>query len=735
MKKNWLQFLLAGILGGGLGIAYYKSVFYATSTSVLIYKISQDNNTDIPLLAVCTLGMGLLTVALLHAYGKVAKCVGDCGYLFNKALSPLLLLWLLLWVPFEFYSMLPMIFIIGVSIYRLMLIWPGTDKWLAKLDSRYNLYIMVAIILLVTVYFALMQVKGLNTMALGYNDWGVYYDIALNSLQGKWFLCSDSGRSFMGEHFIPGTIILIMPFVWLSKGGFWTFFWFSACLLCCGSLFAYLWARKFKIPSGAALLLAVAVILYPSVSNMNYCTYCGFHDIYVILPFIYLFAWLYESKHFKWAFAVFLFTLTIKETVPIFWLGVSVLIFLDRRRGWAAAMFIISILYFLLVMKWVFPALNDGYAYDSRFSVLGGSMMEIALSPFYKPGVFFGQLFRPGTFYFMGVLLVPLSLLVLCRPLLLLPSLGIIFVVCIQDTALMQNIGSPYQTEFVAMSFIAAILAYRDVHNGKMFPWLKWLGCGLKPDPLKPGFRPAILAGILVMVGISYFMYGLTLVGKQNMRRVLFDINRDKEIKKISKMLPPESRVLATERIAQFLFLEHNVGLTISGLRPEFDWIVIDILDHYNFQFSEQLRMNLLRNKDYELVFNRDLGNGCWIMIFHKQPRTHEIPNILIKMDESEWKSKGMPLPSRIPDYEIRVEMLSVSKLKFYIRVVNKVKHDATIFFEVHGTSGMDNISRIFGDGISPAPLAEIGEVYSFEYNIPPEIGRIEKVLSNIKPR
>lgn len=735
VKKALLQVLIAGIIGGGLGCAFFYSVFGCSKIAVVNYSIRYSNDPDnLALLIRSIICMSLLNMCLMFLYLKAAKMNTEVLSQFNRAVAPLILLWLLMLMPFQFYTMLPMVFVISISAYRLLISWPGIEKLEEKLNSRNNLYIVILIFLGVSVYFAALQVKGLNVMYLTYNDWAVYYDIVLNSLEGKWFLCSDTGRSFLGEHFIPGTIIFLMPFVWITKGCFGAFFWLSAALLCCGSVFVYLWAVKLKIPTGAALLLSLAVIMYPSLSNMNYCIFYGFHDIYVIFPFIYLFAWLYESKRMKWAFVIFLLTLTIKETVPIFWLGVSGLIFLDRRRGWAIAMFLISAIYFLLVMKVIIPSLNEVYAYDGRFGMLGGTMLEIALSPFAKPDVFWGQLFRPGTFYYLGTLLIPLGLLTLCRPILLLPGLVIILVTCLQDTDQMQNIALAYQTEFVAISFIAMVLVYRDIHQGKIFPWLCWLGYGMKPEK-QPGFKMGLLLGVLITVMVSYYLFGLSIVGKQSLRPILEMDNRDQEIRKVSKELPPCSRVQASERLASFLFLDHNLGLTVQGFNPEFDYIIFDIRDRFAYRFIDPLRFKLLRDPAYSLIMNQELENGCWVMMFKKEPRQQEISSSLVKMNDFQWRGIGSAMMVSNSVFEVKSEMTSLNKLKFYIRLVRESAVDADIEIMISGEYGSDIIRRIFGDGISPAPLAEIGDVYVFKYDIPPAIGRIEQVLVNIKLR
>ncbi len=735
MKKPLLQFLIAGVLGGGFGGVFFNAFLGLARLSVVDYSVRYNNDLEYGgSLMRYIVGFGLLNLGVMYFYLKASGMNRKVLPEFNRALAPLILLWPLMLLPFKFYSMLPMVFIIGVSAYRLLISWPGIEKLEDKLSSRNNLYIVSLIFLGVTVYFAALQVKGLNVMYLTYNDWAVYYDIVLNSLKGKWFVCSQSGRSFLGEHFIPGTIIFLMPFVWLTKGCFAAFFGLSAALLCCGAVFVYLWAVKFKIPSGAALLLSLAVIMYPSLSNMNYCIFYGFHDIYVIFPFIYLFAWLYESKRMKWAFVVFLLTLSIKETVPIFWLGIGVLIFLDRRRSWGIAMFVVSAIYFLLVMKVIIPSLNEVYAYDGRFGMLGTSMQEIALSPFTRPGIFFGQLFRPGTFYYLGTLLIPLGLLTLCRPVLLLPGLAIIGVTCLQDTDQMQNIAVAYQTEFVAMNFVAMVLVYRDIQNGKIFPWLRWLGYGMKPET-RPGFKMGLLLGMLVTVMVSYYLFGLSIIGKQSLYPIIMMDNRDQEIRAISKELPPHSRVQASERLASFLFMDHNLGLTVSGFNPEYEYIIFDLRDHFAYRFIEPLRFKLLRDPAYTLLMNRELDNGCRVMMFKKEPRLREIPSVLVKMDNAQWRSLGMSIPVNHPSFEVMSEMIAPNKLKFHIRLVRASDTDIDIEIRIAGELNNDMISRIFGDGISPAPLAEIGDVYSFEYNIPPELGRMTGVMAVVKKR
>ncbi len=731
MKKISIHFIISALYGAGFGAAFYWNIIVLEKLSVVTYKLNfYADAGEVALLLRCMVCGAVLGMGVLYLY--IRKCRNDFAKAaeFSKALCPLIILLPMLLLPPGFYNILVMAAVIGLAVFRLMLIWPGVDGFERKLDGRYNIWIVCALFAVITVYLALVQWKGLKVMALTFNDWGVYYEAALNTLQGKWFYSDHGDKNFLAEHFIPGVILLISPVVWIAQGKFYIFFWFSSALICCGSIFAYLWGRKMNIPSGAALLLAIAVLIYPSLSNMNFCIYYGFHDIYVIFPFLYLFCWLYESKRMWWAFGLFFLTLFIKETVPVFWMGMGAMIFVSGKRKWGAAYFLVAAAYFVLIMGYVMPSLNTAYAYDGRFSMLGANAVEIAMSPFTRPEVFFKLLFRPGTFYFLGTLLIPLGLLSLCQPKLLFPGLIIVGAICLQDTDQHQNIAMAYQTEFVAMNFAAMVLAYRKINDGKIFYFHRILAYGLDAGALKS----ALLIAVLVTTAVSYYFFGFSLYGKQSIRGIFAVPDRDREIREISASLPKNSRVQASERLASFFLMDHTMRLTVSGFNPDNEYIIFDLRDSFAYRFIDPLRFKLLRDPDYTLIQNEVLANYCWIMMFKREPRKVEIPSTLTKMSNMEWLGKGQLTPVRNEAYEARYELLP-GRLRFHVRLLRPVEHDVDIILQIIGTQGTDYQTWQFGHGTSPAPLASPGEVYTFEYQIPAELGDVKQMQLDLRDR
>ena len=125
------------------------------------------------------------------------------------------------------------------------------------------------------------------------------------------------------------------------------------------------------------------LLFNPVVNNLNLSGMYGTHVISFFIPLLLLFYCLRRSGHPRWAFAVFLFSLTVKESVAVFWVGWSFCMMLERRQEWRnyALTGGIALGYFLLVTQWIIPGFSGGYRYEHQYAALGGNLLEMALSP------------------------------------------------------------------------------------------------------------------------------------------------------------------------------------------------------------------------------------------------------------------------------------------------------------------------------------------------------------------
>ena len=153
--------------------------------------------------------------------------------------------------------------------------------------------------------------------------------MAHNTAQGDWFLVKTNPHkyfNFLGSHFSPSSILMLA----LSVKIFTTikaFFLFNSIVLYLNVPLAFCLARVKKLPVASALILALCTLLSPSLVNLNLTTFNGFHPIIFMMPILILFFIFLEKNWIIPAVLVFIFSLTIKESVAVFWVGMGIALF------------------------------------------------------------------------------------------------------------------------------------------------------------------------------------------------------------------------------------------------------------------------------------------------------------------------------------------------------------------------------------------------------------------------
>jgi uncharacterized membrane protein len=659
---------------------------------------------------------------------------------YHKALLPILLNLPTFFLPLEIYT--PCLFVLGcgLTLFRVAYIWPNVPPWEKSLESRYNWLLVAGITAIMVGYYTWFQIIARDVLYLDYHDWGVYLNIIDNTLNGKWFYSDEAGRSFLGIHFIPGVILLLSPYVWVFRSEA-AFFLLNSLLIFSGGTFVYFFARRLKINSGAALVLAFAVLIYASLSNMIITIYYGFHDIYTFFPLLFLFCWLWQEKRFKLAVVIFLVSLTLKETVPVFWLGMGTVIFIVGQRRLGLFIFLFSLTYLLVIVKIIMPqmAFQEEYEYTNRFINLGSSMGTVLLSPLINPAAVLKALFRPCNFYFLTMLLLPLGLLSLCRPLLLLPGFIMLGAVCLQETDQLQNIGIHYQTEFVALNFFAAVLAYKELEQGKIFALHRWLLYGLTNQQCL-NLPRTVLFGTLSLSLLCNYFFGFVPFGKNDVIKITNAPRSGPDIRRaIEQIIPPGVTITTVLhcRFASYFVLRNKVLFFDNKHVSPGEYVMLDLDDLLAINYTDAAKKFFLQNKDYQLILNKEVGFRQ-ILIFKRGKRIDR-PSPLKTMSPEEWEYSGVLQETNNSAFSLRYKKEVIAgkvRLNCALRLERKVGADINIKFVLTSKNSEEEyIQKIYGDGIFPADFASSGDIYCFivEFETPPN--NIEFININVNFR
>lgn len=348
----------------------------------------------------------------------------------------------------------------GLTVYRAALVGAFDGKSARQFTGRLPLLSGLLTVLMCALG-VLASKLAYDRLFLTMSDWGIYTATAWNTfhgeiLRGTWPVPDFSAGHFMPGFFFPMSVVFgLLPSVFTAFGCGALALWGSAVLV-------WLFARKRGFSRPYAAAFGLIWLLYPSVSNLNYTLFYGVNAIVSFIPVFFGFYLLYEAKRYKLAFLVFLFSLTLKETVGIFWLGWGIVSFFEGRRRDGVLYGAIGALYFLLAVKVLIPYFAGAdYIFYGQFEQLGGGMTDILLSPFTRPGEFWGQVLRIKNLQLLVLLLLPVFPGALNRPWLLGASALLLGFNFVRGSEEIVNLVLQYQVETIAMFTVALVLGVR----------------------------------------------------------------------------------------------------------------------------------------------------------------------------------------------------------------------------------------------------------------------------------
>jgi uncharacterized membrane protein len=369
----------------------------------------------------------------------------------------------------------------------------GTSRW------RHLPYL---ILLVVGTAFLIAEAL-LNHRALGTGyDLGIYDQVVWNMARGRPFattLVYETNGYY--DHFEP-VLALISPLYWL-----WSdvrvLLVLQAIALAVGSLPIYLYARRRLGEFGPdfallALLPAAAYLAYPPLHSANLN---DFHEV-ALLPALIGFA-LYGllTGRRRLMFLSLGLCLLVKEDLTVTLLIFSLYILLLKPAGFrrrdGIAMAAIALVWGLLILNVLYPAMTHGMPYpfvERRYSWLGDSPASALRNLVARPEVAVAHIFQPPKQVFLMRLFAPLLFLpVLGWPVISL-SLPILAYLMMSDYQPQWSVESYYNPPLLAFLFFAMISA------------VMWLGrqaarLGLSARSVVA----ALLIGVTVAVGYSYY--------------------------------------------------------------------------------------------------------------------------------------------------------------------------------------------------------------------------------------
>ncbi len=715
--KRLPDYFVVGLLGMIVGIAIFQVVGKCFSTNMVFLKVVAD---ETPLFSryypLVIVPLVLIFTALIVKLPRM----------FAVALLP----WIC-YIPFLFFdlnifSIIVFILLSGITVCRTALLLP-VSLFAAKIaiPGKYRLWLLLTVLFTAgfTACGVYMAHVALKVQFLCFGDWGIFTEVAANTLDGNFLLSNwHGGINFFSHHFMPGFFVLFTPLIWLFRSPYTTVV-FGALTLWGSAMLIYYFARTRQLSPPYAFCLAMTYLLYPSLSNLNISIFYGFHVIYLFIPVFILFYVFYERERYMIAFLIFLYSLTVQETVGVFWVGWGVVQFLSGRKKDGIIYAVIGAVFFIICIKLIIPACGvTQYIYvQERYCHLGSGILEIMFSPIIKPYAFWGSLFTVKNLAVMLLLLAPSFMVAFNRPLLLLCSMPQLLFVFIQNNQEVINLCLQYQSETVAMIAVTCVLGLVAVlRNEKLTSWTKILMLGLlRKDMIhdRKNIASAMIAGLIVSSLLANYFYSLSYYGCHSFKPVAQRPDCTPVMDEIKKIVPPDIAVAASERVAAHFMIRNQV-FPVSFDKEYRIYDLSDCLDG-----SSLFHNAMLDNKDYGLIWFK-LYKNHQFFVFKKDAK-NKYPKPVNPISPQDWEVSGqtMVMPELNDDFQVKAKLDKSQEGRLYLVCTVKLKRKINYECEINAHASFNNKNYYwlipFGYGYYPASKTLPGEVFKVMLPLP----------------
>ena len=605
----------------------------------------------------------------------------------EKILRPAWLLW---FIPVTgFPGILLATAVIALVVFQLMGAW---KKQLPELPEKYGKLIALAGGAVIAVWGYRLQVRAFDSMHFIWGDWNQYVEHYQHLLSGnarfvQWF--AGAGHWNFGVNLImtgllklyyaPDTVFIVNA-------------------LCIASIvpLGYWLSRKCGLSSWMSVVLLILTAFNPVLSNQYLSLFYGFHPIVFFVPLLLGFFIAGEYKNRYLMAACFLLSLTVQETVCIFWAGYA--LYLLCQKQWKSGILLLLAMAgaFLFFSRVVIPAAHgaENYAQMFHYAHLGNNIFEVALSPFTRPAVFFKTVFERASICFALAVFVPFLFGVVFKPLMLVALLPIFAGVILQGSPDVKTVMLQYGLECTVFSMIVMILNLKYI-----YPELR---------------RPAVTAVLLSTVLCGYFM-GMVPGGKGPLKKVLARPDGRELIGFFDQAAGQSERIVATGRLrGQFQFIRPTASIKES-LRPG-DAVLLDLHDN-GIEIGREVsafRRKLAADKRVVPV-TYVIWENHTIVMFRVLNREVTLPGVpwLRQIPEKSFVRAGKLLRTT-ENYEFRYA--KINNRNVYRFLLKKIcMNDIEFVIQQKERSGNESVAVVsFGNGLFPAYSVKPGTMFEF---------------------
>lgn len=464
--------------------------------------------------------------------------------------------------------------------------------WAKRRSGRTAGAVVLLVALLTFAAFAWMNLRGYQSLRVGYKDSGMFATILYNTLHGKPFFADTvvvASRHYLGRHFSPGLLFLVPVFYLFPRHE--TLLVLHALFLTAAAVPIYLACRRLSRSALVGAALTCGYLVAAPLSHANWGNTYGFQPYSMVVLAVGWTLWAVVAGRRGWLAALVVLGLLLEEQYALVLVGLGGWLLVGgarpggrggRRLG--AVLSAVGLVWFLCAVFWWMPWFGGGRVVSRYYGYLGATPGEVLWR---LPGALARALADWHRWQYALHLLLPVGFLVLAAPGPLLVGAPLFLAIILADNPAKYSLILGHQgTLLPVVALSAALGAGRIMERPRLGRLLGLRAGGAAGSlPLKVGLAVLVSAASL---GSGYF-FAVSPLSRVFPKETFKVTYRDRLVKDIQALVPQEASLCATFRVASHFALRRHLYLYPLDFDPagypdnlgDPDYVLLDFAENW----------------------------------------------------------------------------------------------------------------------------------------------------------
>lgn len=334
--------------------------------------------------------------------------------------------------------------------------------------KRPYLLIIVISIIYCTIFISVSLFKYFD-LQYHLQDLGSFTQVIWNTSQGRFFQNTVVTPNYLGTHF--SLIALIISFIFKFVPSQVFLLLLQTIWLCLGVVPIYLITNEVLKSEKIAIVFSISYLMYAPLHNANLFEFHFETLVPLIILMVFYFLLKKEMVYF-WIMIILLFI--VKENQPLYSAGIGLYMTIsNRKRSHGIILILISIIYFIMLIKLVMPFFGNGTIETwNRYAELvpnQGGLFEAIKNILLRPFDTLLLIFRLKKLFFILILLIPVCFLPFFS------KKAIVLLITPFATSLLASVDGMYSiythnvSSVIPFIYITSILGLKDLEKSDIF--------------------------------------------------------------------------------------------------------------------------------------------------------------------------------------------------------------------------------------------------------------------------